>query len=253
MPRLLQHTLTVCGLLATGCYTSVEQTRARHEFRGSFDCPSAAVAPSPHGYRVEGCGTTAFYRCDASPPRYDARFETPHGGSDRDRLLLDVLFEGIGDAIKAPGKCELVSAPPPHHELQVRARPSAEAAPQVVQALAEPEPADSRTLTVLFAGGQLVLSADPSGSPDYLGLRVESPHPVFYEPCTPWLLQDGRKLVVTALRVVSSEQVQLVLPSRSLSWLHKGSRFDAQVCGLRFTLDAAERAQVADFVHALMR
>src|SRR5687768_2568479 len=59
--------------LLTGCGAAIEQSQVESRFRSMFACASPHVVAEGGGYRAEGCGVTAHFRCFEGPRAYDQR------------------------------------------------------------------------------------------------------------------------------------------------------------------------------------
>jgi hypothetical protein len=55
--------LSIILVLLFGCATALEQSQVEDRFRTLFACPSPHVVSEAGGYRAEGCGVTAHFRC----------------------------------------------------------------------------------------------------------------------------------------------------------------------------------------------
>jgi hypothetical protein len=239
--------------LSLGCAAASAESRAVHQFEAQFECPDAHTFASPGGYRVEGCGSTAFYRCVKDAPR-PLKSESEGRQGDVAGALLEGLWESAAAEANATVRCALEPSP-----LNSQAASGADSSIHPLNttphqaALALANQAAPLTLSLSLAGASLELFADPVRSPDYALLALHSQGLASYRECKPWLFHDGNHLSVSALQVVARDRLHWVVPTRELRSLQHSSRVDGNVCGLRFSLDREQREQLAAFAQRLPR
>src|SRR5688572_9626079 len=71
-PRnLVWWTLLLLLSACSGCGPVLQQSRASDKFRAVFGCNAERVSRNGTGYRVEGCGVTAYLQCFDDNRDYD--------------------------------------------------------------------------------------------------------------------------------------------------------------------------------------
>jgi hypothetical protein len=221
-----------------GCAMAIQRSRVANAFVAQFDCPVSTVRSSPGGYRVEGCGTIAFYHC--SQPHYRSDWLYPRY---RENAAVG-MFGDLVDLALTPGDCFLEHQRSALYPRTGRTEQTVDRAALNVITPAEHARVRGR---VRFLGGQLELLAIPGKYPDHVLLTVHGDHRLHYDDCQPQILRDGRPLLFTARRAREPYDMLLVVPAEQLRNLHQAARMGGYVCGLRFELGERERQALESF------
>jgi hypothetical protein len=206
---------------------ALEKRQVERRFQTIFGCPPGPshVLSTPGGYRVEGCGRVAHFRC----------FDNDHHVDEAD--LIGALVHGALDA----DTCIME-----HSEAYTSAStPKLNARPEV--AVQRESKEVSMKARVLLAGGHLRLFARPAKYPEHLLLTVHRIAPLSPEPCAAALFMDGAPIELPEVRRTSDHEVSLVVRAADLREAHRAVRLSGSVCGFDFELDAHGRETVGLF------
>jgi hypothetical protein len=243
--------LLLCALAACGASSQLVPA----SFAPQFDCASARLAPSPGGYRLEGCGQIAFFHCFRSTDdrssggrrveysiQYPTVFWTPQHAPAGDQFVA--TREGVDQSTKS-ANCALESqremSEPEKAEELARLRPS----DAVERAMGASRSASVRAKATFTGGRVELLSAEDA---THVLLSVQGKRPVeLDDTCRITAIVEGSPLKVEAVRQRSAHELQLLLRAEELRGLEQSSRFFGSVCGLRFDLDARARRTLAKY------
>jgi len=228
--------LALFAATAFGCGAMLESSRVERDFHSSFACPVAQVSSSMNGYRVEGCGTTAYYACictDSGSRHAHNHDDTRSGTGIVATVLVGALFAGL-DA----DECALS-----HVERGPRG-PAVVALAQTPHTLAGERAVRSK---LPVRGGALVLFGKPARAPDHVLLDVHANTRLREGPCEPRLFEDGARVPVLQHQRVDPYTERMLLPRSALAHTKSSVRFAGQVCGFGFELEDMTRKSVALF------
>jgi hypothetical protein len=205
--------LTACLLL--GCGYNGGQVKRR--FNATFGCNNARTVREFGGYRVEGCGRVAHYRC--FDPTERTQWPGRYSGTIRGNTCL----------------MEYVSEPP---KLQ-RAEP---------QTIVSHDRAGDDVLHahVSLHGGQLALNAIPSRDPEHVILTVRTTQPAA-EACEAHIFQDGAVVPILQVERVGTHAAKVATNISALHGVGQSLRFAGDVCGMSFELDDTARRALGVF------
>jgi hypothetical protein len=224
----------------TACAGAMERSQVSQRFSTVFGCSAERVVSTGGGYRVEGCGVTAHYRCidvddDDHHHHRDRkdRYGRPSGGEVAAGVLVAMMESGM-DA----GQCVL--------EHSDRSAPKPAAAPAVI---AEREKDGARTLRarLAIAGGHITAYGKPAAHPEHALLAVYSVARLGEGTCRAELFRDGVAVPVERMDRVGYHQVRLLVRLEQLRNVQHALRFAGSVCGREFELDEATRQQLGLF------
>jgi hypothetical protein len=209
-------------LLCTACGAAMEQSQVSNRFQTVFGCQPDRVVTVAGGYRVEGCGVVAHYRCID-----DDQSDPDHG------ILADVIAEAAFDSDPCIMEHSDRSAPMP------RAEPTV---------LAERDDAGARTLKarLLIQGGRLTAFGKPAQHPEHALLVLRSVGSLA-GTCTAELFKDGEAVAIEKTERVSDHEVRVLVRLESLRGVQHALRFAGNLCGLELELDEERRQQLGLF------
>jgi hypothetical protein len=229
--------LALLAATAFGCGAMLEASRVERDFRSSFDCPDAQVSSSMNGYRVEGCGTTAYYACIDTDSHSHGLHNHDGARSGAAGIVAAVLVGALFAGLDAD-ECALS-----HVERGPRG-PAVVALAHTPRTLAG-ERAVRSTLPV--RGGALVLFGKPARAPDHVLLDVHANRRLREGPCEPRMFEDGARVPVLQHQRVDPYTERMLLPRSALAHTKSSVRFAGEVCGFGFELDDMTRKSMALF------
>lgn len=198
----------IAVVLMQGCVLSSAPSMVLDQFTSQFDCKVSESHDTPDGWRVEGCGTEAFYHCSLTPA------------------------PALGQS------CFLVLQRPMTAERQ---QDMSEQLQQIIASTDGKEPA----ATAAYGGGVL-MAHTPRQQPDFVVLTVVSKQPLtLTEDCPISLLNDDRRLTIAARRQRDPRHAQLLALRQDLTDLIWSKRFGGEVCGVPVALDKHARKKLA--------
>jgi hypothetical protein len=202
--------------LSFGCAYNGGQVKRR--FNATFGCSDARTVREFGGYRVEGCGRVAHYRC--FDPTQRTQWPGRYGGSLRPSTCL----------------MEYVSEPP---KLQ-RGEP---------RAIVEHDRGGQDVLHahVSLHGGQLAVNAIPARDPEHVILTLRTTQPASEGSCEAHLFQDGTSVPVLQVERVGSHAAKIATNIAALHGVGQSLRFAGDVCGMSFELDDTARRALGEF------
>lgn len=219
--------VVVCA--ATGCGAALETSRIQRDFSASFGCPDAQLSPALNGYRVEGCGTTAYYTC------IDRSTRSPHreGASFLAEAIVDAVFAGM-----TADDCSIS-----HVERGPR-QPAVVALAEAPRTLPDERAVRSQLPT---RGGSIILFGKPGRAPNHVLLDAHAHTRLREGSCEPLLFEDGMRVPVLEHRRVDPYTERMLIPRSALANAKSSMRFAGDVCGFTFELDELTRKSMALF------
>lgn len=210
--------------LLAGCGAALESSQVRSRFSTLFQCDASRTFREAGGYRVEGCGRVAYFRC------FDTNSHHHH-----DHNLAGVIFEGLFSS----DTCVLEhTTEAPRRAL--RERPAAVVAHKTRRGVAV------RT-QILLAGGSLQLLGRPLEHAEHALLTFHGRSRLGPAPCTAQLYHDGVSIPIEQIRRASEYDVQLLIRVAALRGVEHALRFAGEACGKAFALDEHARTTLALF------
>jgi hypothetical protein len=212
--------LMVSLLVSSGCARAIERSEVTRRFNSLFACSNPHVVSASGGYRAEGCGVTAHFRCfDTPEPRDHHR---AHEGDGLGHAIADVAQLSLDSdtcILEHSERREM-----PKHAAAVEKKRSSEGVRLKTRALVH--------------GGHLEAVGMPKKDAEHAILAVHSIRDLGAAPCQASLFRDGTALSLVQVARVSDHEARLALRVSDLKDLHRAQRLSGSVCGFEFELDA---------------
>ncbi len=223
----MMRSLTWCCLLfallaSAACGLSLESSRASDKFRAVFGCKAERVYANGSGYRVEGCGVTAYLQC----------FDDGH--RHHDGPLAHTLSQG-------DNTCMIE-----HSERRPMPTRAVDPSARVVQRDGERQLRSS----VSIPGAQLTLLAAPLRDDERIVVIVKPLRAgtLGCNEAAMWI--EGMPVPLEGTREVRNQrghEVQFAISRDSLKGLSQAVRVVLQTCGEALVLDDAAKKALDSF------
>jgi hypothetical protein len=209
----------------------LETAQVERRFHALFSCQAAASYGVAGGYRVEGCGRVAHFRCfDTNSYRYHHYHH---------QSLGTAVSEALVDGMFSPDTCVL------EYTSEEPRRPLREE-PAVVASRKTAKGPVVRT-RIQLPGGYLALTGKPLAYAEHALIRLHSTDRLPSAPCSARLYHDGVPIPVEKIVRPSAYDVQLVIRVETLRSADRAVRFAGEVCGESFELDQNARTTLGLF------
>jgi len=233
LPRCVWPLMLGCSALI-GCSIALERGAVSQRFSTVFNCDNPKVTGEAGGYRAEGCGVVAHFRC----------FDTDRDSdSDED---ADTLGGAIARTFVEEG-LEADTCIMEHSERQPASSAPAASEARPVARAREGDGSVSIRARILFRGGHLALLGRPAKFPDHALLSVKSIRALTASPCAAELFVDGVSIPLEQVERYNDHEARLLIRAEALRDADQAVRVAGAACGAEFELDANGRAALGLF------
>jgi hypothetical protein len=222
---------SLCSALAA-CGPALERSRVEGRFQAMFHCSNSHLSREVGGYRVEGCGTVAHFRCiDTSGGHFFSHHD-------------DDVVGAVGALIDLGTRADPCLL---EHSERPELRSGSLAGSSTQPAVRRAEDGPRLQSEVLFAGGHLSLLGKPARHPGVVLLTWNSFGRLAAEPCSIALFIDGTPVAVKQSQRVSDHLLRLLIRAEELRGSASATRIAGSACGQSFELDAHGRETLGSF------